>query len=218
MTQMYDSGTMTREEKQQQMEMQRAHQMVMSGIQMYEQNPNAFNATQVRSLVEGAQSLGIDWSPSFSVQRAFKKGLYELGEGLSFGLVPNSWDPGAYNAGEEIAGGIGGLLGLAAPIGVGAKAVGLARGAATAVGKGLPKGMFARKVYGMMKGPQAFKVPKTSMRYAMRGANSLQKVLNSPGAVKAAQHLANSKWGLRFGAGFPAFAMSNRFFDDNEAM
>lgn len=108
-------------------------------VNQYYQNPSMFTDDETKQIYAAAKSLGIPFEAKFSGNRAVKKGLYELGEGLSFGLLPNSLDPGAMNTGEELAGMAGGLAGLVAPGYVGLK---VGRGAARmaegiAGGKGL---------------------------------------------------------------------------------
>lgn len=51
--------------------------------------------------------------------RALGKGAYEFADTALLGALPESWDPGAETGGEEFAGSIGGLLGLAGPAAVG---------------------------------------------------------------------------------------------------
>lgn len=206
MAQMVESGTMTREER----EMQRAHETVLRGIQMYEQNPDMFSTEQIRSLMEGAQALGISWSPQFSGSRALKKGIYELGEGLTFGLLPNSLDPGAFTPGEQIAGGIGGILGLVGPGLLAGGAVKYSRAGLNAIGKGLEKGAVIKPVASALRG----RVPAAFTKMGIRGARGLETALRSPKLQQMALRAAASKWGLRAAVGLPTFAMTNRMFDD----
>lgn len=105
-------------------DLQRMYKQVTEAINMYYSYPDSFSSDQLKRLKGAADSLGIGFSPNFSTGRAVKKGLYELGEGLTLGLLPNSWDPGALNDAEALAGSVGGLLGLATPVGVAAKAGG----------------------------------------------------------------------------------------------
>lgn len=205
MAQMVNNGTQTAEERQ----MQKVQEMVLTGIQMYEQNPGMFSTDQVKELVAGAEALGLSWRPNFDAGRAVRKGLYEMGEGLTLGLLPNSWDPGAYTAGEQIAGGVGGLLGLAAPLGIAGKAVSGVRAGASAVGRGLSKGSIVNPVVRALKSRTSRGIAAT----AGRTARTLENALRTTRAKALAGRLAGSKWGIRAGVGLPTFAITNRMFD-----
>ena len=103
---------------QQQAQMESVYQATVQAIRNYQRNPAAFTDQHLNAMKKAADMFGIPFEVRFSGKRAFKKGAYELGEGLTLGLLPDSWDPGAMNAGESVAGAAGGLLGLATPAGL----------------------------------------------------------------------------------------------------
>lgn len=163
-------------------DMARMYQQVASAVNQYHGNPAMFTEAQVKQLKAAADSMGIAMSVSFSPGRAFKKGLYELGEGLTFGLLPNRWDPGALNTGEDIAGGIGGLLGLAMPVGAGVWAGGKAlQGAQRLAVRGSTLFPVKSGLHAAIKGMKKSQLQKALLS-AVKGAN---KVAAYPGVRKA---------------------------------
>ena len=179
----------------QERDMARMYQQVSAAVNQYHGNPGVFTEAQVKQLKSAADAMGIAMSVGFSPGRAFKKGLYELGEGLTFGALPNRWDPGAMNTGEDIAGGVGGLLGLAMPVGgglaLGSKAM---RGAARIAGGGkfIPAGGRLLKTIAGIKNQKLRK----QMINAVLAAN---RVAKAPAATRALSYMANSPRLMRYG-------------------
>ena len=165
---------------QQQQQMQQIYQATVQAIKNYQANPAAFNEGHLKAMKKAADMFGIPFEVPFSAARAFKKGAYELGEGLTLGLLPNSLDPGAMNTGESIAGGVGGLLGLAAPAGLAFKGIGFAGkvAARAAAGESVTAGALTKYLA---------TTPPAIRKYLEGGAAGVSKVLQSAFAKKFAK-------------------------------
>lgn len=106
---------------------------LVAAIRMYEASPDkaAYPVETLRNMMGAAQQEGINWSPDFSMKRA---GMSFL-DNLALGLIPGDY---AVTKGERFAGNLGSVGsffagGAAAKgLGVGAKAVGFAKGGASA--------------------------------------------------------------------------------------
>ena len=179
----------------QEREMARMYQQVSAAVNQYHGNPGMFTNDQVKQLKSAADTLGIAMSVSFSPQRAIQKGLYELGEGLTFGALPNRWDPGAMNTGEDIAGGVGGLLGLAMPVGgglaLGSKTMRSAARIAQG-GKAIPAGGNVLKIIAGIKSQKA-------RRAALRAVIAANSAMKSGAVVRTLGYMGTSPRLMRYG-------------------
>ena len=164
----------------QQAQMQSVYQATVDAIRNYRQNPKAFDESHLAAMKKAADMFGIPFEVPFSAARAFKKGAYELGEGLTLGLLPDSLDPGAMNTGESIAGMAGGLLGLATPIGLGFKGISVAGKLATRVARGESVTAGALTKY-------LASTPPAVRKYLEGGAAGVSKVMQSTAAKNFAK-------------------------------
>lgn len=212
----------------QQDQMQKIYQATQSAIAQYYKNPDMFRDEEIAEIKKAADSLGMSFSPNFSGKRALKNAAYELGEGLTFGLLPNSFKPASLNPLEDLAGTAGGLLGLAAPIGLGAKAGKMAVKGATALSKGegigiAAKGAFGKDAVGIAKAINGIKskaIRKKMILLAMKA----QEAAGSKTAITGATELLGKqipKWvpglagksALQYGVGAGTAYAANRFFN-----
>jgi hypothetical protein len=209
-------------------QMQRIYQATQTAVSQYYKNPAMFTDEEVSQIKKAADSLGISFSPNFSGKRALKNAAYELGEGLTFGLLPNSFKPTTLNPLEDLAGTAGGLLGLAAPIGVGMKAGKMAmRGAEKlAAGKGI--GIAAKRAFGAdakgiaaaINGIKNKSIRKKMISLAMKAQHAMgsQGIKNFAGRALEAKipgmvPMLGGKSALQYGSGIGAGMMANKFFD-----
>lgn len=109
------------------------YQLVVNLIDRYNQEPDLFSIEQVKELQVAAQQLGIKFSPKEDLGRMAKNFAFEAADTATFGLLPDElfgWQikPDSLTSSDEIAGGVGGLLGFLAPL--------LATGGASAAATG----------------------------------------------------------------------------------
>ena len=105
-------------------------------INRYHQNPKAFSEDQAERLALMAFTMNIPFRPE---TKKLGKFVFELANTATLGLTPNSWRPRRVaehlygeTEGENIAAGLGTLMGLAVPLGGGIKAFNALRGAGIA--------------------------------------------------------------------------------------
>jgi len=203
---------------QQQQRMQMIYQATVAAIRNYKNNPAAFTDAHLKAMKSAADAFGIPFEVPFSAGRAFAKGAYELGEGLTLGLLPNSWDPGAMNTGESIAGVAGGLLGLAAPIGIGLKGASMGmRGLrlaseAKVAGRTSKLLNFALRVGAREDIPAG--VRAAVMTAAQTGERAATNILTSPAAKRIADFALRHPAYTKLAIGGPLFLASRRLFEE----
>ena len=197
----------------QQEQMQMLYEKTRRTIALYQQSPEVFSPDQLKTLKKAADAFGIPFEVPFNTGRAIKKGLYELGEGLTLGLLPNSMDPGAMNAGETIAGGVGGILGLAAPVGLGIKGAGFAAKLVgrAARGQSLTAGALTRYLA---------TTPPAVRKYLEGGAAAASKVAQSSAVRKLSRQAmtlaATHPTAFKLAFGGPIFLATKNMFGGTE--
>tara|TARA_R100000664_G_C2743791_1_gene131916 strand:- start:594 stop:1190 length:597 start_codon:yes stop_codon:yes gene_type:complete len=120
-------------------------------VNKYNKNPELYNKDQGEAIAQIAYMYDL---PFEAKSKGMKKLLYNMGEGLTLGMLPNSWEPreigedyGFESLSGKIGGGVGDLLGLVGGVGAGAGLLGAGVKGYKAMGgtKGLYSG--AKKAY-----------------------------------------------------------------------
>lgn len=104
-------------------------------INQYQQNPDAFRPDEVEALRDAAEQVGIKFKGDFDLGQMGKNIAYELADSVSFGglsglnsLFDLGMKPAKTNTYDDVGSVLGGLLGFAVPMGVGAKVASKAMG------------------------------------------------------------------------------------------
>lgn len=104
----------------------------------YNKNPQLFNKSQGESIAQIAYMYDL---PFEAESKGMQKLLYNAGEGLTLGMLPNSWEPreigedyGFESMSGKIGGGVGNLLGLAGGVATGTGLLGAGARGLKAVG------------------------------------------------------------------------------------
>ena len=92
-------------------------------VNKYNKNPELYNKDQGEQIAQIAYMYDL---PFEAESKGMKKLLYNMGEGLTLGMLPNSWEPreigedyGFESMSGKIGGGVGDLLGLAGGLATG---------------------------------------------------------------------------------------------------
>tara|TARA_R100000655_G_scaffold15723_3_gene34713 strand:+ start:2343 stop:2972 length:630 start_codon:yes stop_codon:yes gene_type:complete len=107
-------------------------------VSRYNKNPQLFDKNQGESIAQIAYMYDL---PFKAESKGMQKLLYNMGEGLTLGMLPNSWEPreigedyGFESLSGKIGSGVGDLLGLATGFGTGTALFGVGARGLKAVG------------------------------------------------------------------------------------
>jgi hypothetical protein len=132
------------------------YEIVTALIDQYNTDPSRFNIQQIQEIKSAADELGIKFSPQEDLTRMMKNAAFGLADTATFGFLPDNFmgyqiKPDQLTTADQVAEGVGGLLGFAVPFAAGGKVAGATVKGLEKIAAGQEIG-FGKKAFSILEG------------------------------------------------------------------